>query len=363
MEAIASPDGDVMLERVSHFGHGNHLGAGDDSPQVRASLEREAIRPQVLGNFADLLVSVERHPAMLLYLDNHISIGPHSVAAERVRRRDNGRAVGLNENLGREILELHTLGVDGGYTQADVTTLAAMITGWSIGGDAGRLRGGEPGGFYFRDAFHEPGAKSLLGKSYRQDGYAQGERALRDLAVHPHTATHLATKLARHFIADEPPATAVEHIARAFQDSHGDLPTTYRALLARPEAWDPELVKFKTPTDYVQSAYRALDLPVPGERRGVAPFELLGQQVFQPGSPAGWPDRSADWDGSSALLKRIEWASTVGQRLGSRINAVERADAVLGASLGPATRTALERAQDPAQALTLLLAAPEFMRR
>jgi uncharacterized protein (DUF1800 family) len=253
--------------------------------------------------------------------------------------------------------------VDGGYTQADVTSFAGMLTGWSIGGDAGRLRGGEPGKFYFRDAFHEPGAKSLLGKRYGDGGYQQAERALRELALHPRTARHLASKLARHFVADEPPAALVEALANAYMKSHGDLPTVYRALIDAPQAWEQPLAKFKTPSDYIYSSYRALALPVPQERRGLLAFELLGQRNFQPGSPAGWPDRSVDWDGSSALLKRLEWADAVGQRLGSRVNAVEIADATLGATLGAATRASLTRAQDGAQALTLLLASPEFMRR
>ena len=355
----------IVVERLVQF-WSNHFAVSVDKIAVlglAGAMEREAIRPHVLGRFPDLLRAVEQHPAMLLYLDNHLSIGPQSRAARLVQRRGTGRELGLNENLGREILELHTLGVDGGYTQRDVTTLAAIITGWSIGGNAGRLRGGEPGTFYFREALHEPGAKTLLGRSYREDGLAEGEKALRDLALHPKTARHLATQLARHFIADEPPAPVVERVARAYEASEGDLPTVYRALFESPQAWEPDLSKFKTPADYIHSTWRALELPVDGGRKGLAPFDLLGQRSFQPGSPAGWPDRSADWDGSSALLKRIEWANALGQRLGSRVDALQLADAALGTSLTAATRTSLSRAQDGAQALTLLLSSPEFMRR
>ena len=330
---------------------------------LAGAFEREAIRPNILGRFSDLLLAVERHPAMLLYLDNHLSIGPNSSAARLVARRAGGRKLGLNENLAREILELHTLGVDGGYSQADVSAFAGMITGWSIGGDTGRLRGGESGRFYFRAAFHEPGARRLLGQDYREDGAAQGERALRDLARHPNTARHVAGKLARHFIADEPPAAAVERIASAWRRSDGDLASVYRALLGEPAAWEPELRKFKTPADYAHSLYRALALPVEPGRGGLAAFELLGQRSFQPGSPAGWQDRSADWDGPSALMKRIEYAQQIGARLGSRIDAAARAREVLGDSLSAATLTSLQRAQDGPQALTLLLSAPEFMRR
>ena len=354
-----------FIERMVQF-WSNHFAVSIDKVVVlgiAGAMEREAIRPNVLGNFSDMLVAVEKHPAMLLYLDNQLSTGPNSLAAGVVARRGNGRKLGLNENLAREILELHTLGVSGGYSQQDVTTFAAIITGWSIGGDVGRLRGGEPGQFYFRDAFHEPGAKTLLGRNYRQDGLQQGEQALRDLALHAATARHIATKLARHFISDEPPAEVVEHLARAFHDGNGDLPTLYRALFDAPQSWQASLNKFKTPADFIYSSYRALGLPVADERRGLAPFELLDQRSFQPGSPAGWPDRSVDWDGSSALLKRIEWADALGQRLGSRVNASSLAEAMLGATLTSATRTSIARAQDGAQALTLLLSSPEFMRR
>lgn len=354
---------DDFLERMVHF-WSNHFAVSVDKQAVlglAGAMEREAIRPHVLGNFADMLLAVEQHPAMLLYLDNQQSIGPNSQVARQASRR--GNELGLNENLGREILELHTLGVDGKYTQDDVQALAAMITGWSIGGDAGRMRGGEPGRFFFREAFHEPGARALLGKEYAENGIRQGEAALRDLAVNPHTARHLAVKLSRHFVADEPPPELIDRLARAYLKADGDLPATYRALIESPEPWRAPLTKFKTPTEYVLSAYRALSLPFGTTMADLRVFELLGQRNFQPGSPAGWPDRSADWDGSAALLKRLEWAQGLGQRLGSSRNAQQVAAASLGASLSGGTREAIARAQDGAQALALLLASPEFMRR
>jgi uncharacterized protein (DUF1800 family) len=328
---------------------------------LAGTLEREAIRPHVLGNFADMLLAVEQHPAMLLYLDNQQSIGPNSQAAQVAGRR--GRDVGLNENLGREILELHTLGVDGQYTQADVRSLATLITGWSIGGEEGRLRGGEPGQFFFREAFHEPGAGVLLGKRYVEAGVKQGVEALRDLALHPHTARHLATRLARHFIADDPPAAAVDRVAEAYLGSGGDLPATCRALLASPEAWKEPLSKFKTPSDYVHSTWRALSLPVDGAQRELRVFDELGQRTFQPGSPAGWADRSPDWDGSAALMKRLEWAQRLSQKHGLQRNAQDLAGEMLGSTLSAETQRAISRAQDGPQALTLLLCSPEFMRR
>ena len=353
------------VERLTQF-WANHFAVSVDK-QLLAGLaggfEREAIRPHVLGRFHDLLVAVETHPAMLLYLDNHLSIGPHSLAAERLERRQVERKVGINENLAREILELHTLGVGGGYTQGDVTSFAEVLTGWSIGGQRGRLTGGEPGRFVFRAELHEPGAKVLLNTRYPDGGLDQGLAVLGDLARHASTAHFVATKLTRHFIADDPPPAAVARVAGAFLASEGDLPSVYRALTEAREAWAEPLTKYKTPNDFIVSAYRGLSLPVEPGTGALAPLEVLGQRTWQPGSPAGWPDRSPDWDGASALMKRIEWADAVGERFGSRRDAQELVPQLLGANLSDATRTAVARAASSAQALTLLLAAPEFMRR
>lgn len=354
-----------FIERLTQF-WANHFAVSVDKSLLlglAGSLEREAIRPNVLGRFSDLLLAVERHPAMLIYLDNHLSVGPNSKAARNVERRHAERKVGINENLAREILELHTLGVGGGYTQTDVTTFAEVITGWSIGGEQGRHPRGDPGKFMFRAELHEPGAKRILGKRYADTGYDQGVAVLRDLAGNPSTAKFIATKLARHFIADDPPGKAVERIAQAYLSSGGDLPTVYRALVDCPEGWVEPLAKYKTPNDYIVSTFRGLQIPVDAGRSPLAPFELLGQRTYGPGSPAGWPDRSADWDGASALMKRIEWADAVGQRIGSRRNAMELAPQLLGGTLSDGTRTAIARAASAAQAVTLLLAAPEFMRR
>jgi uncharacterized protein (DUF1800 family) len=350
-----------FLERLVHF-WSNHFAVSVDKIAVlgiAGAMEREAIRPHVLDNFADMLVAVEQHPAMLLFLDNQASMGPGSEAARRGQRR--GRELGLNENLGREILELHTLGVDGGYSQADVRALAAIISGWSVGGGQGRLQGGEPGRFHFRAAFHEPGAQVLLGRRYAEDGLAQGVRALRELARQPATARHLATRLARHFVADDPPPAVVDAVAAAYLRADGDLPATYQALLDAEQSWQHPLSKFKTPADYIHSSWRALQLPV--TPRDLRIFEQLGQRPLQPGSPAGWPDRSGDWDGAAALLKRLEWAQETGSALGSRRNAREVAQQSLGAVWSPQSDQAVARAQDAAQALTLFLCAPEFMRR
>jgi uncharacterized protein (DUF1800 family) len=355
-----------FLERLTQFWT-NHFAVSIDKlfiAGLAGSFEREAIRPHVLGNFSELLLAAETHPAMLLYLDNHLSVGPHSSAAERLARRPGKRQVGINENLAREILELHTLGAGGGYTQADVTSFAEVLTGWSIGGGGLRLFGdGEPGRFVFREELHEPGAKVVLGKRYADDGFRQGAAVLHDVARQGASARFIATKLARHFIGDEPPATAVQRLADAFSRSGGDLPTVYRALLDAPEAWAQGLAKYKTPADYVVSALRGLTQPVEFGKGLLASLDQLGQRIWEPRSPAGWPDRSADWDGASALIKRIQWADGVGETIGSRRDALALAPQLLGANLTDATRTAVAHAASAAQATTLLLAAPEFMRR
>jgi uncharacterized protein (DUF1800 family) len=232
-----------------------------------------------------------------------------------------------------------------------------------VGGGNGLFASGPPGRFVFRPDNHEPGTRTVLGRQYPDRGYEQGVLVLNDLAQHPSTAHHIATKLARHFIADDPPPAAVERLTQAFSEFGGDLPAVYRTLIDLREAWEQPLAKYKTPSDFIVSSYRGLSLPVDASHGPLAPLEVLGQRTWQPGSPAGWPDRSADWDGASALLKRLEWADAVGGRLGSRRNAAELAPQLLGANLTDATGTAIARAAGAQQAVTLLLAAPEFMRR
>ena len=354
-----------FLERLTQFWT-NHFAVSVDKLAVlgiAGTLEREAIRPRVLGSFHELLLAVEQHPAMLLYLDNHISVGPNSQAARFLERGRGKRGAGINENLAREILELHTLGVGGGYTQSDVTTFAEVITGWSIGGEGGRLPPGEPGEFMFRPQLHEPGAKVVLGKRYTEGGVEQGENVLKDIAGKSATARFIATKLARHFVADEPSPHLIDHVAHAFVSSGGDLPTVYRALTAQPEAWAEPLSKYKTPSDFILSTFRGLELPVANGRASLTAFEVLGQRTYSPASPAGWPDRSDDWNGASALMKRIEWADAVGQRVGGLRSAAELAPQLLGETLSVNTRTSITRAASATQGLTLLLASPEFMRR
>jgi uncharacterized protein (DUF1800 family) len=335
---------------------------------LAGTLENEAIRPHVNGRFADMLLAVEQHPAMIAFLDNQYSVGADSVAARSAGLRMGSAAApkrrfGINENLAREILELHTLGVNGGYSQSDVTSFAQVITGWSIGGGKNRFAGGEPGRFFFRDNLHEPGAKVFLGKRYAEDGLAQGEAVLRDLSRHRATARFIATKLVRHCIADEPPAAAVDRVARAFLESDGNLPDVYRALIGSSEAWDPHPRKFKTPEDLVFSTLRALDMPPTRAEEVVHTFDFLGQRQYTPGSPAGWPDVAKGWDGSDALMHRILWVSRVAEKYTPGGNPDELVTAALGGFARAETLAAVRRAASAAQAVVLLLMSPEFQRR
>ena len=364
---LATRTGESFRERLVHFWT-NHFAVSADKPQVialAATLENEAVRPHIAGRFVDLLLAVEAHPAMILYLDNQASIGPHSQLAQRAahRARTAGRKLDINENLAREILELHTLGVNGGYTQADVTAFAQVLTGWSVGGNRGALAEGTPGEFEFREIAHEPGPKTILSKRYGERGAAQPRAVLRDLARHPATARHIATKLVRHFIADAAPAAAIERVTQAFLDSDGDLPTLHRALIDSPEAWSAATPKFKTPHEFVVSTFRMFDFVPEQPRQIAAPLQLLGQPPYSPGSPAGWPDVADRWDGPDALLKRIEWATAVGERAGSTFQPLALGAQSLGAALSERTRTAISRAASAAQGITLLLASPEFQRR
>lgn len=354
-------------ERLVHFWT-NHFAVSSDKiivlPLV-GTLENEAIRPHLAGSFADMLLAVEAHPAMILYLDNEASIGPDSPLAQRAARRPrNGkRKLDINENLAREIMELHTLGVNGGYSQSDVTSFARVLTGWSLGGARGALAEGTPGTFEFRENMHEPGAQVVLGKRYAEAGVDQPRAVLKDFARHPATATHIATKLVRHFVADDPPPDAVERVAKAFRDTDGHLPAVYEAVLDLPQAWQALPVKFKTPHEYVISTFRCVGFVPDKPQQILAPFQLLGQRPYTPGSPAGWPDTAAQWDGPDALLKRIEWSTQIGERVRSRVKPLDVADQSLGGALSERTRTAIARAASAAQGLTLLLVSPEFMRR
>jgi len=362
-----------FAERLALF-WANHFTVSLAKPTVRGlagAFEREAIRPHIAGSFETLLKAAVTHPAMVRYLDNDQSAGPHSRLVQRLARRprdddDRGpRITGLNENLAREILELHTLGVRSGYTQADVTSFAALLTGWRVPVAQLVMRAPAAGASVtrFDAAWHEPGDKTVLGKNYREGPQALDE-LLHDLAQHPATARFIATKLARHFVADDPPAALVDRLAASYRASGGDLPTLYRALIDSPQAWTTAPAKLKTPEEFVISTARVLRL---GEqafaRQPDAAMSLLGQRVHAAPSPAGWPDRAEEWLGPDAVWKRIEWASRVAERVGRQVDARAVARASLGPQLSDNTALQIERAADGPQALTLLLMAPEFQRR
>ena len=286
---------------------------------LAGSYERDVIRPHVLGRFADMVLASARHPAMLVYLDNFQSIGPRSQGATFVNRRGNG-ARGLNENYARELLELHTLGVDGGYAQEDIQELARILTGWTVNGlvrgpGAGRMgranartTAQQDGiGFGFQDVLHEPGDKTLLGVRYREAGVAEGERAIGALCQHPSTAAFVARKLVTHFVADDPPPAAVDRVARAFRESDGDLRVVSEALIELPEAWDEQHVKFRTPQDYFVAILRALQVPTV-DARTLAVLDQLRHPLWSPLSPKGFSDAMADWADPDSLLNRAELA-------------------------------------------------------
>ena len=220
---------------------------------VAGAYEREAIRPHVFGRFEDMVLATAMHPAMLVYLDQARSIGPKSRAGKR-----NGR--GLNENYARELMELHTLGVDGGYTQDDVRQLALMLTGWTVGGMIRGRNSGESRPFQFTDRLHEPGSKTLLRRRFAEAGVEEGRQAISMLCQHPSTATFIATKLVRHFVADQPHPMDVDFIARTFQRSNGDLRVVSLALLQLDSAFHGPERKFRTPQEFVIAAARALGI-------------------------------------------------------------------------------------------------------
>jgi uncharacterized protein (DUF1800 family) len=365
-----------FAERLALFWF-NHFTVSNVKQRVRTvagAFEREAIRPHIGGKFETMLKAAVTHPAMLLYLDNQQSAGPNSQIAQRRGRRamdmamnaaddETPRRLGLNENLAREVLELHTLGAaaarSGAYTQADVTAFAGVLTGWRIALDAPA----GPVASRFDANWHEPGDKAVLGRRYAA-GADSLPQVLTALARHPATAQFIATKLARHFVADEPPPALVERLAQTFLRSEGDLPTVYRALIDADEAWQPAPIKLKSPEEMVISTARLLQWgPTAFERQPDAGIGALGQKVMGAPSPAGFPDQAAEWLGPDAVWKRVEWATRVAERVGNRIDARALAQDSLGPLLAAETKRQIERAADGPQALALLLLAPEFQRR
>jgi uncharacterized protein (DUF1800 family) len=351
-----------FVERLVHF-WSNHFAVSVDKlllVGLAGGFEADAIRPHVMGRFEDLLLAAVRHPAMLLFLDQAQSIGPGSAAGLRASRRQQ-RARGLNENLAREILELHTLGVRSGYTQDDVTEFARALTGWTLPGDDRPQAAADT--FRFVAALHEPGARTVLGHSYPDDGEAQALAIIRDLVAAPATARHIARKLARHFVADDPPATLVQRLADTFTRTGGDLPSLYRELVAAPEAWAAGGAKFKSPWEWALSSLRALGRQEMPPEQVVRLMNQLGQPVWRPGSPAGYDDGAATWAAPDALLRRVEVAQRLALQAGNGVDARALAPTVLPGAVGEPTAAAIARADSASTALALLLVSPEFLRR
>jgi uncharacterized protein (DUF1800 family) len=364
--ALTTPS--PFVERLVHF-WANHFAVSVDKLPViglAGLLEFEAIRPHVLGKFSDMLLAVEQHPAMLVYLDQAQSIGPDSQAKMLAAMRGR-KQLGLNENLAREIMELHTLGVRTGYSQADVTEFARALTGWTVSGlgrgPAARLIGGNAGEFQFATVLHEPGSRTIMGKRYDEPGEAQARAVLLDLAASPATAKHLSTKLARHFAGDDPPPALVDRLAKAYLASGGDLPRVYRTLIDSPEPWVSQPLKFKNPWEWSVSALRAVGSKPLDPMMAANVLRQLGQPTWQPGSPAGWDDIAASWAGPDALVRRVEVAQRIGDKAASTVDARALAEKLFPGSLSEATRTSIARAESPAEGLALLLVSPEFVRR
>ncbi len=359
-----------FMERLVHF-WSNHFAVSADKLTVTGFaglLEMDAVRPNILGKFEDMLIAVEQHPAMLLYLDQAQSIGPNSAVGSRISARG-GKQAGLNENLAREILELHTLGVRSGYDQTDVTEFARALTGWTVAGIArGPIARGigldsNAGDFAFASAIHEPGNRQIIGRRYDQQGLSQGIAILKDLARTPATARHIATKLARHFEGDVPSAALINRLEQSFLKTGGDLPSLYRLLAQSPEVRTGKQTKFKTPWDWLVSAHRTLGLKSKNPARSVQILTQLGQPVWRPGSPAGFDDIAASWAGPDALFRRAEVAERLALQTPADIYPMVMAKHSLGISLGLATTQAVIRAESPAQAMALLLVSPDFLRR
>lgn len=339
-----------FVERLVWFWSNHFCISRDKIISMAGSYEREAIRPHVLGHFVEMLQAVESHPAMLLYLDNIQSMGADSIAGIN-------RDKGLNENFAREILELHTLGARSGYTQADVTSFANVLTGWTFFAPGNPVHGGE---FFFFKRFHEPGVQVVLGKSYPDTGMEQGHTVLADLARHPATARHIAQKLARHFIADEPPPTLVAKLETSFKDSDGDLRELAKVLVTAEESWTPQRTKLKRPSEWIVATLRLTGVPWQ-VGRVLAGQRLLGEPLWRPPAPNGFPDDEAAWiDG---LSQRVYIASNFASRVAERLDPTILVEQGLGPLASADTRDTVARAESRAQALALLLMAPEFLRR
>jgi uncharacterized protein (DUF1800 family) len=354
---------EIMVDFWSN--HFNVFSAKGADRWLTTAYDRDTIRPHALGRFRDLLLATAQSPAMLFYLDNWLSANPDAPAARM--GGPNNRRRGLNENYARELMELHTLGVDGGYTQRDVQEVARCLTGWTI-----RQPRGE-GSFYFEPRIHDTGEKIVLGTRIPPGGGMEdGLRIIDLLANHPSTARFVSLKLARRFIADDPPPSIVNRAAEAFSRSEGDIPTVLRALIDSPEFYSPEIyqAKVKKPLEFVASALRTTGAEVQLSHQLLRYLGRMGEPLFLAQPPTGYPDVGASWTSPDMLLTRMNFATDlVTNRIpGSRIKleALGDKDAfarlIAPDSLSTTTRSALAETEG-SQAIALLMAAPEFQRR
>ncbi|MES3023670.1 MAG: DUF1800 domain-containing protein [Pseudomonadota bacterium] len=339
LRAVHSPR---QLEEVMvdfWYNHFNVFSGKGSARAMVASYERDAIRPYVFGKFRTLLGASAKHPAMLVYLDNQLS-----------------RSGALNENYARELMELHTLGVDGGYKQKDVTELARMLTGWSF---APRALMRKDEGFRFDAQRHDQGTKTWLGSAVAQRGQGEGEFALDVLARHPSTARHISYKLAQYFVQDEPPTALVARMAGTWQASDGDIRAVLRTLLASDEFLAPASIgaKFKTPYQYVVSAARASGAPLGNVGQLVQSLTQLGMPLYGCTTPDGYKNTEAAWLNPGALTRRIVFATAAGARLDAA-----QLDVALGAAISPRTRAQVAANPEPLRA-AMLLGSPDFMQR
>lgn len=344
---------DGFIERLIAFWSNHFCISADKSSPVRVmtgAYEREVIRPHILGRFRDMLVAAAMHPAMIIYLDNQQSLGPNSRAA--------GKGRGLNENLAREIMELHTLGVDGGYTQDDVTNFARILTGWTVGGIENTAS--TPGRFFFAPARHEPGDIVVMGAAYKDEGQLSGQRVLENLARHPATARHIARKIVRHFVGEKAPDALVERLQQTFVRSDGDLGAVTQALIEAPEAWSAPPAKLLPPHDLVIATCRALGIE---PKEGPRFTTQLGQPLWRPPSPKGWPDEDDAWTAPSAMRERLRVAELAARQVQKGLDPRQVADDLFHDALSSHTRTAIARAEVREQGFELLLMSPEFQRR
>lgn len=343
------------VERLIQF-WGNHFTVSSKGGSyvgwIAGAMEREAIRPHALGRFSDMLLAVTRHPAMLRYLDNDDSIGPNSRRGER-------KGKGLNENHARELLELHTVGVDGGYSQEDVVSLAKAMTGWRTERDP---EASDLGLFSYDDRAHEPGDRTIMGKVYKDGGESQAEAAILDLARKPATATHVARRLATAFVADDPPPALVDRLARTFRDTDGDLMEVSTALISSDDAWSAPRAKMRSPQEFLFATVRALDR-TPDVKLVTRGLGALGQPMWGAPSPKGFSILGRDWIAPDAQTNRLDLAVDLATEHAGDVEPNSLADDLLGGVLSDETRTAVKRAGSREQALALLLMSPEMQRR